>query len=197
MKRLKLFTLGALLALASACTVIAPNVEVYSTLPADAAPRPVQITAASWMDGNSLAFQQRASELAALLAARGYTPGGNGAPLVATYSFETHEPVMRVRTRREPVYESHFTENSDGSTSSDRRLAGYRTVESETVVFPRIARLDIVERATGKKVYEATAHSESACKNSANIIRLLTEALAKDFPNPHEGAVTVSNDTAC
>lgn len=197
MKRLKLLALGALLALASACTVISPNVEAYSTLTDDSPPRPVQITAADWMDGRSLAFQQRASELAGLLAAKGYTPGDGRAPLVATYSFETHEPVMRVTTRREPVFESHFTEGRDGKISSERRLSGYRTVESETVVFPRIVRLDVVERATGQKVYEGTAHSESACKNSANVIRLLTEALAKDFPAAREGSVTVSNDTAC
>ncbi|MBY5973323.1 DUF4136 domain-containing protein [Ferrimonas balearica] len=197
MTYLKPFALAVLLALAGGCTVISPSVETYSTLPAEGPPQPLQILPARGMDGGSLAFQQHATELAGLLAAKGYTPSGRTAPLIARYGYETLPPVERVTTRREPVYAVRHVRRSNGKVSVTRYVSHWHTVEERRTVYPRTLRLDITERASGQKVYEGTATSENVCKSSSNVIRLMTEAMLRDFPAPHRGSVTVSNDTAC
>ena len=180
------------------------NVQGISMIPDDISPKTVYIIPFSKADANSLGWQKNRQILADVLAKKGFeTVGKKGQASLVAYmgaAVDGGEKVTSVYSIPQygvtgysgaSTYGSTFgnTYSSTTTLNPTYGVTGYSTGSRTDTVFTRVARVDMIDRRTGKMMFEGQATSTGWCHAFEPIAPYIFASLLQEFPKGKTGKV--------
>lgn len=221
----RLLAVAAAVALVAGCMQVRTQVDAYSVIPADIAPKTVFIAPYKGMDGSSLAWQANAAIVAQVLAEKGFTPVASRkqARLVAFFGFAVDQGERVTTAYLIPQwgyvgYGGGWGPGFYGGgwagggyiggpgpywgwggpmVGPPMGVVGYTPALRTETVFTRSVSIDMIDTRAGQKVFQAKAVSRGACGLFAPVAEPIVRAVLKNFPQGTTGSVTLPQTSSC
>lgn len=201
----------AVLAVAG-CSQVQTHVDAHSSIPADIAPKTINIMPYSPADGNSLEWRTNAGVLASILNQKGFevVQGTQNARLTAKFGFLVNEGETVQSTYSIPqwgvtgysgatttgtIYGNSYRANT--TLTPTYGVTGYTTGTRTDVLFTRAALLDMVDNTSKRTVFEGKAISRGECFSFTPVAPQILGAMLVNFPAGKTGQVDLEWDGNC
>lgn len=201
-----------LVGLGGCATNVETDVEAYSALPENVMGKKFFLAPFKDQDASSLQYRVNAGILSKALTQHGLQVANqrSDADLLAFmgYGIDQGETVTTQYSIPQFGVTGYSGANTYGSVygnsySSTTTLTptygvtGYSTGTSTDVVYTRSFALDLVNRTTGKKEFEARSVSRGACSSFTGVASEIIAATLSDFPKGKVGKVALPASGAC
>ena len=210
------FLLGLLcisvVGLSGCMSAVETHVDAYSSIPADIEPKTVYISPYNKADANSLKWKENAGILASVLSERGFQTVAQrrDATLIAYFGFAVDNGERVQSTYSIPqwgvtgysgaqTYGTVYGNSVSATTTYTPTygVTGYQTGTTTETIFTRSVSIDMLDRSSGKKVFEAQAVSSGACNSFTPIARQIIGAVMSEFPSGKSGKISLPFDGEC
>ncbi len=198
--------IAALTALAlAACTSVKTSVDAYSTLGDEAIGKAVAIKPFNPEDAGSLQWRSNAGILAGELQAKGMrvAQSAESADYIVYFGYAIDKGETVTTQYNTPVYGTvgynrpYVYGNTYIPGSPQTGVVGYVPNTSSNTVYTRSLAVDIVERGSGNKVFEARSTSRGTCSRFSGVAPEIIASSLKDFPKAARGSVEIPYDGDC
>lgn len=196
----------------AACSQVETQVDAYSSIPADLAPRTVFIAPYEQADAESLEWRTNAGILGGILNEKGYqvVSRPQDARLLASFTYLVSEgdvvqtsyaiPQYGVTgysgsTTSGTVYGNSYTANT--TYRNTYGVTGYIPATRTEVVYALGAAIKMFDNANQRMVFEGTAVSVGTCFSFSAIAPQILSSMLTNFPQGKTGKVTLEGNADC
>lgn len=188
------------------------NVQAYSAMPASVATKSVFVTSFKGQNRSSLQYRANEQILITALTEKGMvvTTNRSRADYIAYTGFgiDAGERVTTQYSIPQFGVTGYSGANTYGTVYGNTYSAtttltptygitGYQTGTSSSVVFTRSFALDLVNRRTGKKEFEAISISRGSCNSFTPVAKEIIGATLSNFPQGKVGSVSLEWAGSC